>query len=99
MADFEWTDDSVQMFAHIYTSAPKSSLIDFEFDVKDYKGKPIGQKLVQFKKDYQRSALTRHYRNVLKSVSAENLKLIKENEKLSEEVELLKKQMHLREKS
>lgn len=99
MSDFEWTDESVQAFAHIYTGLKRSSHIDFDFDIKDYKGKRIDQKLVQFKKDHQRSALTRHYRNVLKSVSAENLKLIKENEKLSEEVELLKKQMNLREKS
>jgi len=55
MSNFEWTDKSVKGFAHVYASSQHSTHVNFPYDISNYKGKSISEKLEQFKLDFSRS--------------------------------------------
>jgi len=55
MAKFEWTDESVKGFAHVYASSQYSTHVNFPYDISNYKGKLINEKLEQFKLDFSKS--------------------------------------------
>lgn len=54
MTNFQWTDDAVKTFAHVYCANPTKG-----FEYSKYRGKKIQEKIELFKEDYNK--LTNRY--------------------------------------
>lgn len=55
MSEFQWTDEKVKMFTQIYSSNFQSKGLDGNiFSYRNYSGKNIDEKLIQFKEDCER---------------------------------------------